>query len=65
MTAGSVLPKKSPGFARNPASELTVFTYGLQFRPMPQTVIKWDYQNTDNEAGTGLDQWNIGVGYIF
>ena len=53
------------GFARNPASELTVFTYGLQFRPMPQTVIKWDYQNTDNEAGTGLDQWNIGVGYIF
>jgi Ni/Co efflux regulator RcnB len=53
------------GFARNPASELTVFTYGIQFRPTPETVIKWDYQNTDNEAGTGLDQWNIGIGYIF
>lgn len=53
------------GFARNPASEQTIFTYGLQFRPMPQTVIKADYQNIDNEAGTGLDQWNIGIGYIF
>lgn len=53
------------GFLRNPASEQTIFTYGLQFRPIPQAVIKADYQNTDNEAGTGLDQWNIGIGYIF
>lgn len=53
------------GFARNPASEQTIFTYGIQFRPIPQTVIKADYQNVDNEAGTGLDQWNIGIGYIF
>ncbi len=53
------------GFARNPASEQTIFTYGIQFRPVPQTVIKVDRQNTDNEAGTGLDQWNIGIGYIF
>jgi hypothetical protein len=53
------------GFARNPASEQRILTYGIQFRPMPQTVIKADYQNIDNEAGTGLDQWNIGIGYIF
>lgn len=53
------------GFSRNPASEQKIFTYGLQFRPIPQTVIKADYQNVDNEAGTGLDQWNIGIGYIF
>lgn len=53
------------GFTRNAASEQTIFTIGLQFRPVPQTVIKADYQNSDNEAGTGLDQWNIGVGYIF
>ncbi|MGZ5440949.1 MAG: hypothetical protein ACXW5U_11875 [Thermoanaerobaculia bacterium] len=53
------------GFLRNPASELTIFTYGIQFRPVPQTVIKADYQDSDNEAGTGLDQWNIGIGYIF
>jgi hypothetical protein len=53
------------GFSRNPASEQKIFTYGVQFRPIPQTVIKADYQNVDNEAGTGLDQWNIGIGYIF
>ena len=53
------------GFARNPASEQKIFTYGIQFHPISQTVIKADYQNVDNEAGTGLDQWNIGIGYIF
>ena len=53
------------GFARNPASEQRIFTFGVQYRPIPQTVIKADYQNVDNEAGTGLDQWNVGIGYIF
>lgn len=53
------------GFLRNPANEQTIFTYGFQFNPIPQAVFKVDYQNVDNEAGTGLDQWNIGIGYIF
>ncbi len=53
------------GFTRNPANEQTIFTYGIQFKPIPQAVIKADYQNVDNEAGTGLDQWNLGIGYIF
>lgn len=53
------------GFSRNPANEQRILTYGIQFRPVPQTVIKADYQNLDNEAGTGLNQWNIGIGYIF
>lgn len=53
------------GFQINPANEQRIFTYGLQFNPIPQAVFKLDYQNVDNEAGTGLDQWNIGIGYIF
>lgn len=53
------------GFTRNPANEQTIFTYGIQFRPIEQVVFKADYQNTDNDAGTGLDQWNIAIGYIF
>ena len=53
------------GFARNPANEQTIFTLGLQYRPISQVVFKGDYQNTDNEAGTGLDQWNLAIGYIF
>lgn len=53
------------GFARNPASEQTIKTLGVQFKPIPQAVIKADYQDVDNEAGTGLDQWNLAIGYIF
>lgn len=53
------------GFSRNPANDQKILTYGIQFRPIPQTVIKADYQNFDNEADTGLNQWNIGIGYIF
>ena len=53
------------GFSRNPANEQRILTYGIQFKPIPQTVIKADYQNFDNEAGSGLNQWNIGIGYIF
>ncbi|HUP61098.1 MAG TPA: hypothetical protein VNA69_11825 [Thermoanaerobaculia bacterium] len=53
------------GFARNPASRQTIFTYGLQFKPIPEAVIKADYQDVENDAGTGLNQWNIGIGYIF
>jgi hypothetical protein len=53
------------GFSINPANEQTIFTYGIQFRPISQVVFKADYQNVDNEAGTGLNQWNLGIGYIF
>jgi hypothetical protein len=53
------------GFSRNPANDQRIFTYGLQFRPIPQAVIKADYQDVENEAGTGLNQWNFAIGYIF
>jgi hypothetical protein len=53
------------GFSRNPANDQKIFTYGIQFRPISQTVIKVDYQDADNEADSGLNQWNIGIGYIF
>ncbi len=53
------------GFSRKPASDQKILTYGIQFKPIPQAVIKADYQNFDNEAGTGTDQWNLGIGYIF
>ena len=53
------------GFTRNPANDQTIFTWGVQFKPIPQTVIKADYQDVENEAGTGLNQWNFAIGYIF
>ncbi|HEX8168961.1 MAG TPA: hypothetical protein VF824_00300 [Thermoanaerobaculia bacterium] len=53
------------GFARNPENEQTIFTIGLAFKPVPQSVIKVDWQNVENEANTGRDQWNVSLGYIF
>jgi len=53
------------GFLRNPANDQSIFTIGLAFKPVSQTVIKVDYQNVDNEAGTGINQWNVALGYIF
>jgi len=54
----------------------TVVTYGLGFKPHPNVVIKADYQSRDTSSslsegkGTNLDenkidQFNLGVGFIF
>ncbi len=53
------------GFARNPANDSRSLTLGLAFKPIDQIVFKADYQDYDNEAGTGLDRINVALGYIF
>ena len=53
------------GFTRNPENDQTIFTIGMAFKPISQTVIKVDWQNVDNEAKTGRNQWNVALGYIF
>lgn len=53
------------GFARNPENDQSIFTLGVALRPVPQTIFKIDWQNVENEAKTGKDQWNVSVGYIF
>lgn len=53
------------GFARNPANDQESLTIGLAWKPFPQAILKADYQDYDNEAGTGVDQLNVALGYIF
>jgi hypothetical protein len=53
------------GFLRDPANDRTISTFGFAYKPHPQVVIKLDYQDIDNEAGTGTDQYNLAVGYSF
>jgi len=53
------------GFARNPANDQESLTLGLAWKPFPQAILKVDYQDYDNEAGTGIDQFNVALGYIF
>lgn len=53
------------GFLRNPANDARVTTFGVAYKPIPQTVIKVDWQNVSNRARTGIDQLNVALGYIF
>lgn len=53
------------GFARNPANDRSVFTFGFEFEPIIRMVLKLDYQDFRNRAGTGTNQWNFGLGYLF
>jgi hypothetical protein len=53
------------GFRRNPANDVDTLTLGVAFQPMDQIILKMDYQNVDNAAGTGVDQIHVVLGYIF
>jgi hypothetical protein len=53
------------GFAADPANDVEILTLGIEYKPIDQIVIKVDHQNIDNEAGTGTDQFNVLLGWIF
>jgi tetrahydromethanopterin S-methyltransferase subunit G len=53
------------GFRANPANDVETLTLGLAFKPFEQIILKTDFQNIDNEAGTGVDQFNVVLGYVF
>ena len=53
------------GFLRDPANDVEVITYGIAYKPIPNVVFKLDFQDFDNAAGTGTDQWNLAAGFLF
>ena len=53
------------GFAASRANDIRVWTVGLNYRPIPQVVVKLDYQDFRNEARTGVDQFNLALGWLF
>jgi hypothetical protein len=53
------------GYSANPATDQQILTLGLAYQPIEQLIIKLDYQDVENQAGTGVDQFNVGLGYIF
>ena len=57
--------KVPTGFSKNPARDRTEYTFGLSYKPHPNVIVKFDVQNQNNDAGTGVDSTNAGVGYIF
>ena len=53
------------GFSRDPAREVTVTTIGVAWKPIPQVVLKADWNDISNEGGSGVDQFNVALGFLF
>lgn len=53
------------GYARNPENDATLLTIGAVFKPIEPIAVKADWQRRTNAARTGVDQWNVGLGYLF
>jgi hypothetical protein len=53
------------GFAVDPATERTITSLGVAWKPLPNIALKADYQIQTNEARTGINQLNAALGYLF
>lgn len=52
------------GVAANPAGDRQDITFGINFYPVPNLVIKADYQLRDSNAPSGLENLlNVGIGW--
>ena len=46
-------------------NDTRVLTLGLMYKPYPWVAFKADIRDVRNEAGTGLNQWNLALNYLF
>ncbi|MCY4225110.1 MAG: hypothetical protein OXF06_09770 [Bacteroidetes bacterium] len=53
------------GFTRKMSTKNNYFTAGIEVKPIPQVVLKIDHTWVSNDADTGVNQFNINVGYAF
>ena len=53
------------GYERNPANDRQELTLGLVFKPIDRLAFKADWQQRHDAAGTGVNQWNLALGYVF
>jgi len=53
------------GWEKNAAWERRLVTAGLEIKPIPQVVFKLDYQAVKDDARTGVNRFNVAMGYLF
>jgi hypothetical protein len=53
------------GFAASPATDRTIVSFGVAWKPLFNIALKADYQLHRNEADTGVNQFNVNLGYLF
>ena len=55
----------SSNVTADPSKERTNMTIGVAYQPLDQITFKVDYTKKKNEAETGVDEFNAGIGYMF
>lgn len=53
------------GFDADPENDQSLATFGAMWKPLPNVSLKADYQVVSNEAETGVNQFNVNLGYLF
>ncbi len=53
------------GFERSLSTDNTYLTFGIELKPNPGVVLKIDHAWVSNDANSGVDQFNINLGYAF
>ena len=53
------------GFSRNPARDNTYTTVGVELKPIPNIAVKFDHMWVHNDLDSGVNQFNVNVGYAF
>lgn len=53
------------GATVNPANLQTTVYVGANYKPIPQVAVKLDYDIRTNAAGTGRNQFNVALAYLF
>ena len=53
------------GVTANSANDRTYLTFGLNYKPIPQVVVKADFTQADNKAKSAQNTFNLGIGYNF
>jgi hypothetical protein len=57
--------KVPAGFVRDRMARRDYYEFGLQYKPIPQIVLKVDYHLQDAEQGTLPDELRLGGGFVF
>lgn len=53
------------GWADDLTQDKQIYQIGLNYKPIPNVVIKADYRNFEQKAGRVADDFNLGLGFIF
>ena len=53
------------GFERSLSTDNTYVTFGIELKPDPGVVLKVDHAWVSNDASSGVNQFNINLGYAF